>query len=285
MGSFLLIILSLFSCSSISEKDAEENSPPRDYSQVGTASWYGDGWHGKETASGELFDMYACTAAHRSLPIGTMVRVTNLENGREGVVKINDRGPYVGGRIIDLSHAAAKSIGITKENGIAKVKISVISSLVSNYFRMKPISLTVLAGILGTVGMGLAIGVFIRSGFINADIVKAIGSIYTKSYDNDLLPGAIIHYIAGVIVALLYVIFINPFFSCSVVSSIGMGAMTGLFYGIAVSFLLVFLIKKHYVLDQLRGSGFEVAAVYLISCFIYGIILGATTGVINVAFF
>jgi rare lipoprotein A len=90
--------------------------------QIGTASWYGPGFHGHETASGETFNQYALTAAHRTLPLGTAAKVTNLATGQSVMVKINDRGPYVKGRHLDLSRAAAKQIGLTK-HGVAKVKI------------------------------------------------------------------------------------------------------------------------------------------------------------------
>ncbi|WP_022797845.1 septal ring lytic transglycosylase RlpA family protein [Thermus islandicus] len=79
--------------------------------QEGLAVWYGPGFHGKRTASGEVYDMHALTAAHPRLPFGTRVRVTNLRNGRSVVVRINDRGPFGGRYIIDLSYAAAKAIG------------------------------------------------------------------------------------------------------------------------------------------------------------------------------
>jgi rare lipoprotein A len=92
------------------------------FRQIGLASWYGPGFHGKRTASGERFDQNDLTAAHRKLPLGAEVRVTNLENGRSIVVAINDRGPYVGGRVIDLSKAAARRLGIV-EDGLAKVRI------------------------------------------------------------------------------------------------------------------------------------------------------------------
>ena len=78
----------------------------------GKASWYGPGFQGRRTANGERFDMNALTAAHRTLPFGTLVRVRNDQNGREVVVRINDRGPYVGDRIIDLSRAAAAALGL-----------------------------------------------------------------------------------------------------------------------------------------------------------------------------
>lgn len=90
--------------------------------QVGNASWYGPAQDGKETASGETFDQKKLTAAHRTLPLGTKAVVTNLETGKSVEVTINDRGPYVKGRKIDLSHAAAQKIGMSK-TGVAKVKI------------------------------------------------------------------------------------------------------------------------------------------------------------------
>ena len=82
------------------------------YSQGGLASWYGPGFHGRRTASGERFNTGAFTAAHRYWPFGTRVRVTNRNNGRSVVVRINDRGPYAAGRVIDLSHASAEAIGL-----------------------------------------------------------------------------------------------------------------------------------------------------------------------------
>ena len=93
--------------------------------QVGTASWYGSYFHGKETASGEPFDMYDLTAAHPTLPLGTYVRVTNLRNRRAVVVRINDRGPVVEGRIIDLSYEAAQVLDLTNR-GIQQVRLDLV---------------------------------------------------------------------------------------------------------------------------------------------------------------
>jgi rare lipoprotein A len=93
--------------------------------QVGQASWYGPGFFGNRTASGEVFRPGTLTAAHRHLPFGTLVRVTNLYNGRSAVVRINDRGPFSGGRIIDLAHGAAQVLGVTA-SGVADVKLEVI---------------------------------------------------------------------------------------------------------------------------------------------------------------
>lgn len=80
--------------------------------QTGVASWYGTDFHGKTTSNGERYDMYAMTAAHKTLPLGVYVKVHNKDNGREAVVRVNDRGPFVKGRIIDLSYAAAKKLGV-----------------------------------------------------------------------------------------------------------------------------------------------------------------------------
>ncbi len=95
------------------------------YTQTGIASWYGAKFHGYDTASGEPYDMYALTAAHKSLPLPTWVRVTNLDNGRTTVVKVNDRGPFHDGRIIDLSYAAAMKLGYAGK-GTARVSVEAI---------------------------------------------------------------------------------------------------------------------------------------------------------------
>jgi rare lipoprotein A len=92
--------------------------------QVGTASWYGEQFQGKQTASGEPYDMRDFTAAHPSLPLGTFVKVTNLRNGRVAVVRINDRGPVVDGRIIDVSYNTARALGF-KERGLQTVRLDI----------------------------------------------------------------------------------------------------------------------------------------------------------------
>ena len=96
------------------------------YSPIGKASWYGSDFHGRLTASGEVYDMGGLTAAHRRLPFGRQVKVTNLHNGKSVIVRINDRGPYKFGRIIDLSYAAAKRLKMVKK-GIVLVKIELLS--------------------------------------------------------------------------------------------------------------------------------------------------------------
>lgn len=133
----LLALPLLFSCASITRKGVEGYQTDGN-TQIGIASWYGDQEHGNKTASGERFSKYDYTAAHKTLPIGTMVRVTNLDNGQDVIVRINDRGPFKKGRIIDLSYAPAKAIGMIGE-GTVKVKVEVLSAPreTSNYFEAK----------------------------------------------------------------------------------------------------------------------------------------------------
>ena len=99
--------------------------PATGQSEFGLASWYGEAHDGLPTASGEIFDRTRYTAAHRSLPLGTRLRVTNLENGRVVRVRVNDRGPYVAGRVLDLSQEAARDLGMV-EQGLARVQLDVI---------------------------------------------------------------------------------------------------------------------------------------------------------------
>ena len=97
------------------------------FSETGNASWYGPDFHGKKTASGEIYNKYAFTAAHKTLPFGTKVKVTNLDNGLSTTVVINDRGPFKSGRIIDLSYSAAQKISMVG-TGTARVRINAIGS-------------------------------------------------------------------------------------------------------------------------------------------------------------
>jgi rare lipoprotein A len=119
-----------------SEASSTPNSPTREPEnrkqatktppyQVGTASWYGEYFEGKQTASGEDYDMFDMTAAHPTLPLGTYVRVTNLHNGRAVVVKVNDRGPIVPGRIIDLSYGAARVLRFDRR-GLQRVRLDLV---------------------------------------------------------------------------------------------------------------------------------------------------------------
>ncbi|GIW24288.1 septal ring lytic transglycosylase RlpA family protein [Meiothermus sp.] len=102
-----------------------QNPPPALATEQGWASWYGPRFHGRRTANGERFNKFHLTAAHRTLPFHTRVRVTNLHNGRSVVVRINDRGPYIRGRILDLSYAAARALGMYSQ-GVVQVKVEVL---------------------------------------------------------------------------------------------------------------------------------------------------------------
>lgn len=119
LGIFVALLLTASGCAA--------TRPPLQGSatESGTASWYGGRFHGRRTASGEIFDASRLTAAHRSLPFGTRVRVTNLENGRRVVVRVNDRGPWRSGRIIDLSREAARSLGFLAR-GTVSVRLQVL---------------------------------------------------------------------------------------------------------------------------------------------------------------
>ena len=126
-----LVLLILSSCSSTKQISKYDNAKGK-LIETGIASWYGPNFDGKKTANGETFDMYALTAAHRTIPFNSLVKVTNLKNGKSVVVRINDRGPYNQGRIIDLSYKAALDLGITS-TGSAEVQLEVMGKSQQNY--------------------------------------------------------------------------------------------------------------------------------------------------------
>lgn len=114
----MAILLCLYSCCCLF------GSPAKSV-ETGLASYYGAEFHGKKTASGEIFDQEKLTCAHRKLPFGTMVKVTNLSNRKTIVVRVNDRGPWISGRVIDVSYAAARKLDMIAE-GVIKVRIEVV---------------------------------------------------------------------------------------------------------------------------------------------------------------
>ena len=116
----LAITALLFGCALGGPSASAEETKPI---QTGAASWYGPGFHGKRTANGETFNTNALTAAHKTLPFGTQLRVTNERTGKSVVVRINDRGPYAHGRVIDLSKAAAEAVGIS---GVGQVTLAAL---------------------------------------------------------------------------------------------------------------------------------------------------------------
>lgn len=130
----VLAAISLYGCALAGSPSAPPSPPPTETEapkggepEVGLASWYGPTFHGRPTASGETYDMDAATAAHRTLPFGTRVRIENLDNGRVTTVTINDRGPFVGDRILDVSRRAARDLGMIGP-GTARVRITVVEA-------------------------------------------------------------------------------------------------------------------------------------------------------------
>ncbi len=118
----MILFLSLGACSWVPKGDTQLDVGIRDR---GVASWYGEQFHGRQAANGELFDMEALTAAHRTMPLGSVVRVVNLTNGKHVYVRITDRGPYEKGRILDLSHGAAVRLGMAHD-GVAYVQVEIV---------------------------------------------------------------------------------------------------------------------------------------------------------------
>lgn len=124
----LLLVLIVIIIGAFLSSCAKQMAVRPTFSTTGLASWYGPRFHGKRTASGERYNQNALTAAHKTLPFGTMVRVINLANDREIIVRINDRGPFVRGRIIDLSRKAAKELAMTR-SGTARVRIESLETV------------------------------------------------------------------------------------------------------------------------------------------------------------
>ncbi len=121
-GALLLVLLLPAACASPTRPPAHG---AQGFQEVGTASWYGGKFHGRRTANGDIYDQNGATAAHKTLPFGTRVRVVNLDNGRATVLRINDRGPFVRGRIIDVSRRAAEVLGF-RTKGLARVGIQIV---------------------------------------------------------------------------------------------------------------------------------------------------------------
>ncbi len=138
-------------------------SSSQGYKKKGIASWYGSKFHGKRTSSGEPYDMHAMTAAHKTLPLPTYVRVTNLRNGRQVILKVNDRGPFHENRIIDLSHTAAVKLGI-KATGTGLVEVEAITPGQSPTPTMARVTqASVPASTSPSIGLYLQLGAFISS--------------------------------------------------------------------------------------------------------------------------
>jgi rare lipoprotein A len=125
---FFIMMILLAACTPVKKELAYQPLDRENlwrFREDGLASWYGEEYHGRKTANGETYDMYAMTAAHRTLPFNAIVRVINVENGKKAELRINDRGPFIPGRIIDLSQSGARAVGIL-ESGTARVTVQVI---------------------------------------------------------------------------------------------------------------------------------------------------------------
>ena len=149
-----------------------------DYNEVGVASWYGPGFHGKRTANGEIFNENGFTAAHTTLPMPSLVQVVNLENGRNLVVRINDRGPFKDDRIIDLSKASARELGVL-QNGIARVRVKYLEEATKDY----------LANVTGNSNIqtaGDVFGVQPAQSMQQPVIKDAYGNVYTPPQQETL---------------------------------------------------------------------------------------------------
>lgn len=128
IGTLLTLLIALFFTSNVMAKTKVNHRTH------GEASYYAEFHHGKKTANGERFNMHAMTAAHRTLPLGSKIKVTNLSNGKEVVLRVNDRGPYAKNRVLDVSKGAAKKLGMIK-TGTAKIRIQVLEVGNNKYLR------------------------------------------------------------------------------------------------------------------------------------------------------
>jgi len=140
------------------------------YSEVGRASWYGRKFHGRRTSNGETYNMYAATAAHKTLPMNTELMVENLENGKKTFVRVNDRGPFVKGRILDLSYTGAKELDMLK-NGTARVRITAMAQAVTEIRNDKKIEHFVAYEDMNAGEFFVQVGAFTNKA--NADRLKA----------------------------------------------------------------------------------------------------------------
>jgi rare lipoprotein A len=197
VAALFALMLVLYACStapSPGTSDPSQNAPKpyyvmgkwyhplphaRDFTQSGIASWYGRQFHGRSTANGETYDMFGISAAHKTLPLGTYVRVYNYDNHRQLDVRINDRGPFVSGRIIDLSYGAAKKLGVVGP-GTARVKITALGTPKSRPTGQKSRP-AYTPGAYYTGNFTIQVGAFTR--FANAKrLARQLGRSYKNSH-------------------------------------------------------------------------------------------------------
>jgi len=177
---YLALVLLIFSCAAPKRAGYYKEG----YTERGMASWYGKDFHGRKTANGEIYDMYKLTAAHKTLPLGVYARVTNLENGKEIKVKVNDRGPFIRGRFLDLSYGAAKELGMV-EAGVGRVELEIIGNVPYQTVKGKAS-----AGRVSSTGLfTIQVGAFVERE--NAAKLKSLlesryKDVYIVSYETNL---------------------------------------------------------------------------------------------------
>ena len=176
---------------------------PASTEETGYASWYGGKFQGRKTANGEIFDTNQLTAAHKTLPFGSIVKVLNLENGKTVTVRINDRGPFIEGRIIDLSRAAAEEIGMLG-TGIAMVKLEILARGASTATGPNG-PVTVLWGAFRDQATGLRIKNSLKAGGLKAEIESVPGGI-----NRVIIPGVAASEVDAVIAKLKRLGYTNP---------------------------------------------------------------------------
>lgn len=150
---------------------------------------------------------------------------------------------------------------------------------------MNPVIATIIAGLVGTAGMSIVLWAITRSGIANAAMIRAIGSMFTGSYENSFGPGLIAHFIVGIFVAFVYALLISLFSPLSLAAAIGAGALIGVFHGVAFGFILIIAVAEHHPLEQFREAGLQVAVAHFVGHVVYGILVGAVIGITGARFF
>ncbi len=150
---------------------------------------------------------------------------------------------------------------------------------------MNTIIFTALAGVIGTAGMSIALWGISHTGIANAAMIRAIGSLFTRSYEDSFGLGLTVHFIVGIILAFIYIALISLFEPESLAGAIAYGGMIGLAHGVAFGFLLVVAVAEHHPLEQFRKAGLEVAIAHLIGHVVYGVLVGAVVGLTGIRFF
>ncbi|MEQ9619176.1 MAG: hypothetical protein RIG61_08390 [Deltaproteobacteria bacterium] len=150
---------------------------------------------------------------------------------------------------------------------------------------MNAFIITMLAGIIATAGMSILLWAITRTGIADAAMIRAIGSIFTKSYAESFGPGLTVHFIVGIIIAFFYVALISLFEPTSLAGAIALGGMVGVFHGVAFGFILVIAVAEHHPLEQFREAGFEVAIAHFLGHVVYGILIGLVVGLSGVRLF